>query len=224
VSRYARAHLADDPLLDSLHRRARLGCENTADLLADLGETAHRKLYVHHGYPSMEAYCVQVLHFSHDAAKKRVQVARKGWWLPVIFEAIADGRVHLSGMARLVPFLDEENVHALIEAATHRTCRDIELLLAERFPRADVDDQVEEVPRGAARHFCNRSGVTPLAPGRHRVQFTIDDADLERLQYALQLLSHRNPQGSLADFTPTASACRPGRDAGARSRGSRRRR
>jgi 5-methylcytosine-specific restriction endonuclease McrA len=30
------------------------------------------------------------------------------------------------------------------------------------------------------------------------VQFTIDDADLERLQYALQLLSHRNPKGHLA--------------------------
>jgi len=198
MDRYSRAHLADDSLLDGLHRRARQGCENTADLLADIGETARRKLYVHHGYPSMEAYCVRVLNFSHDAAKKRVQVARKGGWLPVIFAAIADGRVHLSGMARLVPFLDEENVDALIEAATHRTCRDIELLLAERFPRAEVEEGVAEVPGGAARHFSNRAGVKPLAPGRHLVQFTIDDADLERLQYALQLLSHRNPQGSLA--------------------------
>ena len=51
---------------------------------------------------------------------------------------------------------------------------------------------------GAARHLRNRSGVNPLAPGRHLVQFTIDDADLERLQYALQLLSHRNPEGNLA--------------------------
>jgi hypothetical protein len=134
MERYSRAHLSDDSLLDGLHLRARQGCENTADLLADLGETARRKLYVHHGYASMEAYCVRVLNFSHDAAKKRVQVARKGWFLPVIFEAIAEGRVHLSGMARLVPFLDEENVHELIEAATHRTCREIELLLAERFP------------------------------------------------------------------------------------------
>ena len=198
MDRYSRTHLADDSLLDSLHLRARQGCQDTADLLADIGETARRKLYVHHGYPSMEAYCVRVLHFSHDAAKKRVQVARKGWWLPVIFEAIADGRVHLSGMARLVPFLDEENVHELIEAATHRTCRDIELVLAERFPRAVVAEAVEEVAGGAARHFSNRSGVKPLAPGRHLVQFTIGDADLEQLQYALQLLSHRNPEGNLA--------------------------
>ena len=198
MDRYSRAHLANDSLLDSLHRHARQGCENTADLLADIGETARRKLYVHHGYSSMEAYCVRLLNFSHDAAKKRVQVARKGWWLPVIFEAIADGRVHLSGMARLVPFIDEENVHELIEAATHRTCRDIELLLAERFPRAVVDEGVEEVPGGAARHFSSRSGVKPLAPGRHLVQYTCDDADLEELQYALQLLSHRNPEGNLA--------------------------
>jgi hypothetical protein len=198
MERYSREHLADDSLLDGLHLRARQGRENTADLLADIGETARRKLYVHHGYSSMEAYCARVLNFSHDAAKKRVQVARKGWWLPVIFEAIADGRVHLSGMARLVPFIDEENVDELIEAATHRTCCDIEILLADRFPRAEAEEGVEEVEGGAARHLRNRSGVKPLAPGRHLVQFTIGDADLERLQYALQLLSHRNPQGHLA--------------------------
>src|SRR6185503_8485584 len=159
MERYSREHLADDSLLDGLHLRARQDSENTADLLADIGETARRKLYVHHGYSSMETYLVRVLHFSHDAAKKRVQVARKGWLLPAVFEAIADGRVHLSGMARLAPFIDEENVHELIEAATHRTCRDIEMLLAERFPRAETEERVEELEGGAARHLRNRSGV-----------------------------------------------------------------
>jgi hypothetical protein len=40
--------------------------------------------------------------------------------------------------------------------------------------------------------------VKPIAPGRYVVQFTIGEADRERLQYALELMSHRNPKGSLA--------------------------
>ena len=198
MSRFALEHLASDSLLDALHFHARHDCENTADLLAHIGETARRRLYAHLGYPSMQAYCVQVLHLSEDSARKRVQVARKGWVLPVIFEAIADGRVHLSGMNLLVPFIDEENVLELIEAATHRTKTEIEQLLAERFPQAEPEEGVESVARDAPGHLRNRSSVKPLAPGRHLVQFTIGDADLERLQYALQLMSHRNPKGNLA--------------------------
>ena len=152
----------------------------------------------------MKAYCVQVLHLSEDAASKRVQVARKGWFLPVIFEAIADGRVHLSGMNLLVPFIDDENVHELIEAATHRTYRDIELMLAERFPQPEPGEDIAEANVNAAPHLRDRSGVKPIAPGRFVVQFTINDLDRERLEHALQLMSHRNPRGNLAFLNMTA--------------------
>ena len=198
MSRYSLEHLADDSLLDGLHSLVEHDRTTTADLLAHIGEVARRRLYAHLGYPSMQAYCVQVLHLSEDAARKRVQVARKGWLLPVIFEAIADGRVHLSGMKLLVPFIDEENVHELVEAASGRTYREIELLLAERFPQPEPDEGVEEVSGDAARHLRDRSGVKPIAPGRYRVQFTIGESDHERLQYARQLMSHRNPQGRLS--------------------------
>src|SRR5580765_1207478 len=198
MSRYSLEHLADDSLLDALHALVERDRTATADLLAHIGEVARRRLYAPLGYPSMQAYCIRVLHLSEDAARKRVQVARKGWLLPVIFEAIADGRVHLSGMALLVPYLDEENVHELLEAASHRTCREIELLLAERYPLPEPGEGVEAVARDAARHLRDRSQVKPLAPGRYLVQFTIGEADLERLQYARELMSHRNPKGNLA--------------------------
>ena len=106
--------------------------------------------------------------------------------------------MHLSGMNLLVPFLDEENVDELIEAATHRSKTEIELMLAERFPAAEIEDGVDELPPGAERYPRNRSGIKPLAPGRYLVQFTVTEPEHERLQYALQLMSHRNPRGSLA--------------------------
>jgi 5-methylcytosine-specific restriction endonuclease McrA len=204
MDRYSLTHLADDSLLDRLHTLAERDRAHTADLLAHIGEVAQRRLYAHLGYPSMQAYCIRVLHLSEDAARKRVQVARKGWLLPSIFEAIADGRVHLSGMKLLAPFIDEQNVHELIEAAHHRTCREIECFLAERFPKVEAEERVDEVSGDAARHLDSRTGVKPIAPGRYVVQFTIDEADHQRLQYALQLMSHRNPQGRLSVLNQAA--------------------
>jgi len=198
MERYSLEHLADDSLLDALHSLVEHDRVATADLLAHVGEVARRRLYAHMGYPSMQAYCVRVLRLSEDAARKRVQVARKGWFFPAIFAAIADGRVHLSGMTLLVPFLDEENVHELIEAATHRTKAEIELLLAERFPKPEPEERIDEVAGDAPGHLRHRSGVKPVASGKYLVQFTIGEADHERLQYALQLMSHRNPRGNLA--------------------------
>src|SRR5690242_2582104 len=113
MSRYSLEHLEDDSLLDGLHALVQADRTTTADLLAHIGEVARRRLYARMGYPSMQAYCVRVLGLSEDAASKRVQVARKGWVLPVIYEAIADGRVHLTGMRLLVPFIDEENAEEL---------------------------------------------------------------------------------------------------------------
>ena len=83
-------HLADDTLIDGLHHHARLDHQNEAALLAHIAEVSRRRFYAEFGHPSMKAYCVKVLRFSEDAAKKRIQVAHKAWLLPVIFEAMGE--------------------------------------------------------------------------------------------------------------------------------------
>ena len=198
MSRYDLEHLADHSIDDGLHIQAERDRQSTADLLALIAESDRRRRYAQLGFGSMKAYCVKALGLSDDAASKRIQVARKARFLPVIFEAIADGRVHLTGMNLLVPFLDEENVHQLIEAATHRTYREIEMLLAELFPKPLPEESIEEAnvkDVNAARHV--RAGVKPASPGQYLVQYGISGYQEERLEYARQLMSHRNPTGNL---------------------------
>ena len=77
MSRFSLDHLADYALLDGLHALVEHDHVTTAELLAHIGEVARRRLYSPMGHPSMQAYCVKVLHLSEDAASKRVQVARK---------------------------------------------------------------------------------------------------------------------------------------------------
>ena len=138
MERYSLTHLADRFLLHGLHTLVVHDRATTADMLAHIAEIDHRRLYAPAGYPSMRAYCIGELHLSEDSAAKRIQAARKAREFPVIFDALADGRLHLSGVTLLAPHLTAATVDELAAAATHQTKSEIELLLAERFPRNDA--------------------------------------------------------------------------------------
>ncbi len=135
---YSLTSLADHALRATLEALVRQHRELTARLLAHLAEFDERRLYRAAGYASMHAYCVGALRFSEDAAYKRIQVARAARAFPVMFEMLADGRLHVSGALLLAPKLTVANAWELLEAAAGRTKSGIELLLAERFPQPDV--------------------------------------------------------------------------------------
>jgi hypothetical protein len=97
VKCYQRDHLADPTLLQNVATHLAENRATMAELLADLAEVDARKLYVPAGYPSMSTYCVGELHLSEESAFKRIHAARTARRFPAIFEAVAEGRLHLSG-------------------------------------------------------------------------------------------------------------------------------
>jgi hypothetical protein len=64
---------------------------------------------------------------------------------PAVLAALAEGRVHLSGICLLAPHLTPENAAELLAAATHKTKAQIEQLVAERFPRPDLPNRVQAI-------------------------------------------------------------------------------
>jgi hypothetical protein len=149
MKRYSFAHLAGPKVLleyDAVESR-----ENgeTATAIALLGEIEARKLYVPAGYSSMFAYCLGARHMSEDRANKRLRVARAARVFPGIYDAIAEGRLHLTALFLLAPHLTPANVDTLLAAATHKTRAQVELLIAERFPKADVAAEVWPIPSPA---------------------------------------------------------------------------
>jgi len=131
---YSLAHLLDNDLLHSLSDLVARDRATTAKLLAHLAEVDTRRLYAPAGHSSMFAFCVEELKLSEGAAYRRIRAARAAREFPVLFEAVADGRLHLAAVSVLAPFLTGANVAELIEAATHRRKSEVEEWLARRFP------------------------------------------------------------------------------------------
>jgi hypothetical protein len=116
----------------------------TADLIACMAEVDSRKLYLPEGYASMFAFCVGRYHMDEGVAYRRIRAARMARRFPVIIEAIREGRLHLTAIVLLAPHLTQGSSD-LLKAAEHKTRREIELLLAQRYPRPDLATRVFEL-------------------------------------------------------------------------------
>jgi hypothetical protein len=78
------------------------------------------------------------------------RAARAAREFPVLLDALEDGRLHLSAVVMLARYLTAANVAELVAAATRRTKAQIEVLLAQRFPRPDVATSIRVLPAAGA--------------------------------------------------------------------------
>ncbi len=140
---YSLSHLSDPVLLHDLAALVAQDRVTTAALLAHLAEVDARRLYRPAAYPSMFAWCVGELGLSDDAAFRRIRAARTAREFPAIFPMLADGRLNLSAVLRLAPYLTVDTADDLLAAAAGRTDRELERLLAERFPRPNLPALVQ---------------------------------------------------------------------------------
>src|SRR6266540_6214915 len=230
---YSLSHLSDRELLRDLAALVAQNRATTARLLAHLAECDARRLYLPAAYPSLFAYCVHELRLSEDAAYKRIQAARVARQFPGIFEAVADGRLHLTAVGLLAPYLTPENAAELLAAAARKTRSEIEELLARRFPRSETLGLLAALPSSspardpqlapaqvegpgrpdfpgtgdrelAPAQVAPRSKLAPVAPERFLLQVTIGRSTQEKLRYAQQLLGHALPCGDLAQVLDRA--------------------
>ena len=215
MSIYALSHLSDSTLLGDLAALVARDRVTTAALLAHLAEVDERKLYLPAAYPSLYAYCVGELRMSEDTAYKRIRAARMARECPAIFTALADGRLNLSSVLLLAPYLTLDTADGLLAAAARRTNAEIELFLAGRFPRTDVPTRVEAMAAttctdqlavrpvdpsapGRTESPVLHSKVAPLSAERFALQVTIDQGTHDKLRYAQALLGHAVPAGDVA--------------------------
>ena len=145
-NQYRLVGLANSELVAGLAALVRQSNVLTAQLLAHLVELEERMLHLELGFSSLFAYCVESLGMSEGSAGRRVTAARVCRRFPDAFEQVTRGELHLCALCALAPHLNPENAAELFEACGGKTRRQVEELLAGRFPRPDVREQLRRLP------------------------------------------------------------------------------
>jgi len=218
--------LSDGDLLARLEHACAQERLATAQLVALLAEVDVRKLYAQQSCSSLFTYCVQVLHFSEHAAYLRIEAARAARRFPVILDRLAGGALHLTAVSLLAPHLTDENHQQLLDAARHRSKRDVEQLIAQVRPKPDAPTVVRKLPTSqtvasprielrvdigeeqkaeplsastvVTATPAKRAEIMALAPERFKVQFTVERSTFEKLRQIQDLLRHSIPSGDPA--------------------------
>jgi hypothetical protein len=115
----------------------------SADVVEHLMEVERRRLYLDQACSSLYTYCRERLGYTEDAALKRARVARLAFRLPRVLDDLRTGAIHLTGLFLLDRYLNDENAAELLAEARGKSRRELEKLLAIRFPRPDVPSSIE---------------------------------------------------------------------------------
>jgi hypothetical protein len=195
----------------------------TAALVRSLMELDTRRLYLGEGYSSLFTYCTQALHLAEGAAYNRIEAARAARRFPAVLTALEEGSVTLTAVRLVAPHLTEDNLRDVLASARHKGKREIELLVASLRPMPAVASTIRKLPEPrrvllAANDETAPTAVvpsptivappiktppptiTPLAPERYKVQFTISRETQEKLRRVQALARHVIPSGDPAEI------------------------
>jgi hypothetical protein len=161
---YALGHLGSEQLMARLDELVARQSALAAELVAHVAEVDARRLYLDHACSSMFVYATDVLHLSESQAYRLICAGRLARRFPVVFELLADGKLHLASVCMLSAHLTADNASALLAEAVHLSKRKLQQLLAARFPSADV-------PSDSCFAFFSSRGRAQRVPGKARGGF-----------------------------------------------------
>jgi hypothetical protein len=162
------SHLSDGALIAEVARCARDERQSTARLVAHLAELDARRLYLGTPHASLFAYCHHLLGLSEDAAYSRAAAARASRSFPQILEGLVDGSLTITSVRLLARHLTADNHRGLLEAASRRSKREVEELIARRFPEPDTPSSVRKIPE-RTQPPAPRTATRPLAESTQSV-------------------------------------------------------
>lgn len=214
-------NLTDNDLLSSL--KTLMGGERQilARMLAYLAEVDQRRLHLKAACSSLFDFCRRRLGLSEGEAFRRITAARLIQRFPRILGWIERGLIHLSALVLLRDHLTDENHEELVGAAAGKSKREVQELLATRFPKPDVPATLRRLPTTATPPARVGSATVdptpptgvegtrtpapmpkprlePLSKARYKLQLTASAVLRDKLERARELMRHRNPNGDLA--------------------------
>ena len=191
------ANLSDEELLSSLSAVCFEARRLLGRLLLHLIEVETRRLDLRSACSSLFDFCQRRLGMSEGEAVRRIEAARLVKRFPSLLGHVERGEIHLTALCLLRDHFTDDNVHELIAAASGKTKRELQELLAARAPKADVLPTITALPAqpvspsSPSPAQVPAARLEPLAPTRHRLELTVSDDVRAKLERARDLMSHR---------------------------------
>jgi hypothetical protein len=174
--------LSNRMLLSRIHESARASKRRLVQEIVMLMEVERRRLHLGLAYSSMYEFCYREMGLSEDQAYRYMNAARMARTFPDILMDLESGRLHLASLALLKKHAKRQDDRWVLDMARGKSKREVERALAKQFPKDDDP-------------FTR---ITPLSEARSKLEMHVTNCAIEKLEYAIQLMSHSNPNHDAA--------------------------
>jgi hypothetical protein len=158
--------LSDEELVSQITSLCLEGRRLVARLIMHLIDVEDRALDKRSACSSMWAFCTERLHMSEGETSRRLNAARLARRFPSVLARLERGEIHLSALRKLGPYLNEENVDAVLDEAKGKTRNQLDEMVAHRFPRPNAP--TVEIPVAPPITLATADAVLAAAPAPAR--------------------------------------------------------
>ncbi|MBI2384948.1 MAG: HNH endonuclease [Elusimicrobia bacterium] len=141
------ARLKDEDLVREVKFLAEHARHNEIRLLIHLSEFDSRRLCLEEGYRSLFEYCTGTLGFDEQESYRRIRAARIIRSYPEARIALERRKVTVASLVVLAPWLTRENAGPWLKSAEGKSRRELERLVAARYPQAPQPDAIRNLPQ-----------------------------------------------------------------------------
>lgn len=154
--------LTNDELWNETRALAKGERGESARFLIHLAEIKLRDLHVERAYPGLYHFLLS-LGFSEWDARARSLAATAAMKYRSIYGLVASGRVTLTALSIVLPYVTPENHRMLLRKACRRTARELKILVAGLAPNAPKRDTVRVVSAPPPRPELSAQATEPTA-------------------------------------------------------------
>ncbi len=199
---------SDEELVSQIASLCLAGKRLDARVVVHLIEVEDRALDKRSACSSMWAFCIERLGMSESETRARLNAAKLVRRFPSVLGRLERGDVHLSALRQLAPYLNDENVDTLLDAAKGKTRPQLEELIARLFPRRNAPTIEIPVATNMAAPsasatpspsppLARTARIEPLSASGVLVQMTMSAEGYADLKRARELLGHSIPNGDM---------------------------
>ncbi len=186
--------ISNRELLNRVEKLSRTERKITHLILCHLVEVETRRLHLELGYTSLFRYMTAHLHYSEDAAYRRIQAARLLKKMPQLEKAIEVGEVNLTQLQQVQKCLNKE-----IEQGHKITIQQTEKVLEQIQNKSSFETQ-KILAIEFNQPIQQIENLKPQRDDSVRVEFTLNAEQMQKLQQAKDLLSHVLPNPTWAEL------------------------
>lgn len=172
----------------------------TAEIIEVIKEIDHKRIYLDYSHTSMFSFLTVEIGYSASAAMRRIDAARLTKEIPELRESLKTGEINLSQVSMLSQAIRQKQKDYKVQSIKAEVSKETKVLLLEQVKSLDLAATQKSIAKGLDLDIRGYEKKSYQKDESVRLEMTLTKQQFENLNRVKELISHQNPNPTLAEL------------------------